>query len=58
MKKCIYFLVIISIFVSMFSMPVSAENNTAEFYVSANGSDDNDGTKDKPFATIGRSKKN
>ena len=52
MKKCIYFLVIISLFASMFSMPVSAENNTAEFYVSVNGSDDNDGTKDKPFATI------
>lgn len=57
MKKCvIYFLTIISIIVSSFSVPVSAQSSAVEFYVSVNGSDDNDGTIDKPFATIEKAK--
>lgn len=56
MKKIIYFLLAISIIAELFPVAASAQNNNTEFYVSVTGDDNNDGTKDRPFATVERAK--
>lgn len=52
MKKIIYSLLICSALLASY-VPVTADNGAwKEFYVATNGSDQNPGTKDAPFATV------
>ncbi len=52
MKKVIYSLLICSALLASY-VPVTADNGAwKEFYVATNGSDQNPGTKDAPFATV------
>ena len=56
MKKFISYLLICSALMG-FCVPVSAEDAAwKEFYVSINGNDENPGTKDAPFKTVGAAK--
>ena len=43
-------------YVDFAGVVIKPENIMAEYYVSNNGNDSNDGTKDKPFATIERAR--
>lgn len=43
-------------YVDFAGVVIKPENIVAEYYVSNNGNDSNDGTKDKPFATIERAR--
>lgn len=54
MKKTIYFLVILMLSAGVSNTVFAETVKTTEFYVSVNGSDNNNGTKDSPFATIER----